>query len=341
NKMNGLDKKKNITSNNYDKEQCNKDKNNVCNSTPNKNQQKKQKFKNSDENKHNYFKESNKNELNDDKIDLYKTDFNTCLENIKNSDFLILDSSSDEEYLMEYNENMYLCNNIDKLNEQVSKKHDSNELVKNKNIVKETVNENGEEPLNEIRGNSKICNSTNTCENITKYEDTTTCESTTPRNNWFTSLTQMAKESCVTFQNMLKIKEIELEKKTNLINHLKNELIKLKEENMKQQNQYQCLEEEQENLKNKLNLLNYTIQKLEEHICELNNDKIYFQSNNLTKYQELHVIIKNYEHVYFLIKNYIKKYASVLYLMDSLPLNDETYILSILNEQKNNNNNKK
>ncbi|SBT43135.1 calponin homology domain-containing protein, putative [Plasmodium ovale wallikeri] len=149
--------------------------------------------------------------------------------------------------------------------------------------------------------------------------------------NWVESLSGMARESCVMFQKILNIKEDEIREKRKKISYLEEEIRELKKENMKKQNKYQCLEEQHEYLKKKLNCLKINVENLNAHIFSLNRDKIFLESRQLTKLQELNMVILNYKAVVTSIRMHIKKNSSVLHLLDTLPQEDEKRILHLVN----------
>ncbi|CRH01448.1 calponin homology domain-containing protein, putative [Plasmodium relictum] len=251
-----------------------------------------------------------KDKENNNEINFYKNDFNVCLDDIQNNNILHFCSTSDTDNMITDKDQILIDIRV---GENKNKEFNSNNIVKNTNKDSIKVN----------NFNTKYISNDDIILNTDK--------------NWFSLLNQMAKESCAIFQNLLNLKEDELNEKKKRITDLEKELRKLKEDNMNQKNKYKCLEEQQEFLTDKINSLNENVDNLNSQIFLLNKDKIYLESRHLMKQQELSIIIKNYKNVVGSIRKHIKKYSSILYLLDNLPEEDEKYILDLTNiDEKNN-----
>ncbi|CRG94673.1 conserved Plasmodium protein, unknown function [Plasmodium gallinaceum] len=269
--------------------------------------------------KNNQYTNSNNNNLNNsndykdnenNEINFYKNDFNFCLDHIENNDILYFYSTSETDNLI---------TDKDQFPINFKAEENKNRELNSNNILKNTNN-------NSIKFTNFNIENMNSNDIILSENK-----------NWFTQLSQMAKESCRMFQNLLNLKEDELKEKKKKITDLENKLRELKEENMNQKNKYKCLEEQKEFLENKLSSLSDNVDNLNSQIFLLNKDKIYLESKHLTQQQELSIIIKNYKNVIDSIRKHVKKYSSILYLLDNLPEEDEKFILDLTNiEEKNN-----
>ncbi|SOV19447.1 calponin homology domain-containing protein, putative [Plasmodium sp. gorilla clade G2] len=149
--------------------------------------------------------------------------------------------------------------------------------------------------------------------------------------DFFNLLSAMAKESCLIFQILLKIKEDDIKEKTEKITSLEKKLYLLKQYNINEKNKNKLLLEKQEILIHKIKTLNIDIHKLQTYISSINKEKIYLKTHNLTKEQELNLIITYYKNIIISIKKHLNKYSTVLYLLDNIPQHDKDIILNLTN----------
>ncbi|EDL46187.1 hypothetical protein, conserved [Plasmodium vivax] len=146
---------------------------------------------------------------------------------------------------------------------------------------------------------------------------------------WETRLKQMAEESCAMFQRVLGMKEEEIKEWKKQTGHLEGELNEMKKQNQSQQNKYACLKEQQSDLVKRLGSLSDIISDLNDQMYQLKREKIDSENRSLTKQQHLHTLVRNYECTIKLIKSHLKKYPSVLYLVDTVTDEDKGVILEL------------
>ncbi|SCL96246.1 calponin homology domain-containing protein, putative [Plasmodium berghei] len=231
-----------------------------------------------------------------DQLNYYKYDFNTCLQNIKNNKICELYSENEQDDLEIYSD--INLPNLEQCLDEVSK--NKNQFIESANLDiysnENNINESFYEPNDLDSLNEK------------KKE----------KKNIIFLLSEMAKESCIMFQNILKIKEGELKEKEEKILYLEQNISELKQQNINEQNNFQRLEDNQTNLKNQLSLLRNTIKYLNDQILLLNKEKLYLQINYLEKQKELEFNISNYKNTFNQIKENIQNYPLILYLLETL-----------------------
>ncbi|EUD69448.1 hypothetical protein C922_00311 [Plasmodium inui San Antonio 1] len=152
---------------------------------------------------------------------------------------------------------------------------------------------------------------------------------------WETRLKHMAEESCTMFQRILCMKEEEITQGKKQMEHLEGELNEMKKEKQSQENKYACLQEQQNDLVKRLGSLRDIISDLNDQMYKMNREKICSENESLARQQQLHTILRNYECTIELIKSHLKKYPSVLCLLDTVADGDKEIILEVANAGEN------
>ncbi|SOV83354.1 calponin homology domain-containing protein, putative [Plasmodium sp. gorilla clade G3] len=271
------------------------------------------------------FEESNnfiKNKIN---AHIHNTSINiNTNEYYRHGDDMYIFKENMEDYNLYYNKKInYLYNNyIHRNYNNAGKNYDDNDNNNDSNNDNNNNNNNN---------NNDNMNNTHNTHNTTKHLLNNIKDKLYEGKDFFRLVSSMARESCYIFQMLLKIKEDDIKEKTEKITSLEKKIYLLKKYNINEKNNNKLLLEKQEILTNKINKLNIDNHKLQTHISSINKEKLYLKSHNLTKQQELNLIITYYKNIIISIKKHINKYSNVLYLLDNIPKHDKDIILNLTN----------
>ncbi|EUT78994.1 hypothetical protein PFAG_05568 [Plasmodium falciparum Santa Lucia] len=265
-------------------------------------------------------------------IDMTSININTN-EYYRHGDELYIDKDNMEDYNLYYNKKInHLYNNYILRNYNNNDNNDKNNNAHSNNIHNNNKHNNNAHNNNTHNNNAHNNNThNNNTNNTTKHLSNQIKDKLYEGNDFFSLVSSIAKESCLIFQILLKIKEDDIKEKTEKITSLEKKLYLLKQYNINEKNKNKLLLAKQEILTNKINTLNIDKHKLQTHISSINKEKLHLKSHNLTKQQELNLIITYYKNIIISIQKHINKYSTVLHLLDNIPQHDKDIILNLTN----------